>query len=232
MSQVGQKQDEAAMLYRGFAASIAVLILLGADVVFADPVPGISATATSELVSGTLDRAAVHTVDGSGLTGVIHATSGEGRFWESVGIGAGFGADRAPAITFDLHDIFFLESMRIWNFAEANSAVRRAQILASLDLVDFNSLGVQTFATAVNPAQDVNLNGVLARYVRLEVLENGGGTVFPFLLGNPGTSGFAGLGEVQFLGTAVPEPSSLILIGLGIAALLMRSRWSCGQRVT
>jgi hypothetical protein len=198
-----------------------LLLLLPISPASAELVPGATATATSELVSGAFDRAAVHTVDSSGLSGDVHATAGEGRFWESIGIGTSFGVDRAPAITFDLQEAFFLDAMRIWNFAEGPSAVRRAEIQVSLDLTDFSSLGVHTFATTVNPAQDINLNAVLARYVRLDVVENGGGTVFPFLTGIPGTSGFAGLGEVQFFGTVVPEPSTLMLIAIAGAVFLI-----------
>jgi hypothetical protein len=211
------------------------VLLLLVNTASADLHSGVTATATSELVGGALDRAAVHTVDSSGLSGDMHAAAGEGRFWESVGIGAGFGVDRAPAITFDLQDASYLDTMRLWNFAEAASAVRRADILVSLDLVNFNSLGVQTFSTAVNPSQDVHLHGVIARYVRLDVLENGSGTVFPFLTGNPPTSGFAGLGEVQFFATVVPEPSALFLMTIAGALLLVASRLSrsvCTSRAT
>ncbi len=69
------------------------------------------------------------------------------------------------------------------------------------------------------------MNAVLARYVRLDVVENGAGTAFPFLTGIPGTSGFAGLGEVQFFGTVVPEPSTLMLIAIAGGVLLTRFRW-------
>jgi hypothetical protein len=183
------------MLGLRWIAMQVILMLLVVNTAWADLHSGVTATATSELVSGALDRAAVHTVDSSGLSGALHAASGEGRFWESVGIGAGFGVDRAPAITFDLQEACFVDTMRLWNFAEAASAVRRADVLVSLD-----------------------------------VLENGSGTVFPFLTGNPPTSGFAGLGEVQFFATVVPEPSSLLLITIGGAVLFMGSRWFCGQR--
>jgi hypothetical protein len=214
----------AGLLDRHTIALAFLLLFLLVSTADADLVTGVTATATSELVSGPLDRAAVHTVDSSGLLGVLHATFGEGRFWESVGIGTNFGVDRAPAITFDLQQAFFLDTMRLWNFAEAPSAVRRAEIHVSLDLVDFSSLGVLTFATDVNPAQDVVLNAALARYVRLDVLENGAGTVFPFLTGIPGNSGFAGLGEVQFFGTVVPEPPTFLFTVFGGAALFVGFR--------
>src|SRR5438105_229387 len=101
--------------------SIPLLTLLGTGSAKADSViTGVTATATSELTGGPFDRRAIHTVDGSGLSGVTHIDGGEGFFWESVGITEGFGVDRAPAITFNLHGLYDLSSMQVWNFAEAS----------------------------------------------------------------------------------------------------------------
>ena len=89
-------------------------------------------------------------------------------------------------------------------------ATYRTGIQASLNGTDYTSLGVVTLAAQVNPPQIILLGLVPARFIRFDILENSGGLTYPTTINPvPTDSGFVGLAEVQFFGTAVPEPTSL-----------------------
>lgn len=68
----------------------------------------------------------------------------------------------------------------------------------SMGPTDGNELGPDT----------IDLGGITARFIAFDV-----NSTFP-----GGTAGQAGIGEVQFFGTLIPEPSTLLLIGLSGAA--------------
>ena len=194
-----------------------IVSLAPASLASAQLITGVTATATSELFEGPFDRRAIHAADGSGLdmAGVNHGI-GEGTVWETDNIPP----DTDPAITFDLGGLHLLGMMRVWNFPETQPAVRRADIQISLDGSMFTSIGERTFALPTNPAQDFSLGNVPARFVRFDVLENGGGTMFP------GGQAFVGLAEVRFFGPLIPEPSSVLLMASGILAVA-----ACGRRL-
>ena len=190
-----------------------VITFVAATSASAANIPGVTATATSELFGNGFDRRAVHAADGSGLSGDTHIFAGEGFFWLSGGVGFQGGInDNDPAITFDLHGEYLLDSMKIWNYSEFGRATSRAQVQVSLNGVAFNSNGEVTPLAQVNPAQSFPLNQAQARYVRFDILQNSRGLTYPTTVNPlPIDSGFVGLAEVQFFGTAVPEPGSLML---------------------
>jgi hypothetical protein len=210
-----------------------ILMLVAAVVVFAPAstapaqlITGVTATATSELVGGPFNRPAIAAANGAGLSmDELTHTTAEGSTWESSGINdvPGFAVDRDPAITFDLGGLYLVDTMRVWNFPEGQPAVRRADVQVSLDGSLFTSIGERTFAIPMNPFQDFSLAPVPARFVRLDILENGNGTMYPFPTGSPQV-GFVGLAEVRFFGPPVPEPASALLLSVGLVGLAASRR--------
>lgn len=152
-------------------------------------VTGVDASATSEL--GQIGRFASRAVNG------IHPDSSP---WESVGVGQGFGEDRAPAITFDLGAARPLESTEIWNGSEwPVVSVKRMAVEVSNDGVTFSSIGEFTLTTPPPASDTLSLGGAIGRYVRFRILENGAGQLFPVSVhGTPLGGGFAKLDEVEF----------------------------------
>jgi hypothetical protein len=203
-----------------FSIVNALVIVTPVSTASAQLITGVTATATSELVQGPFNRPAMAAANGAGLdmAGVSHGT-GEGTAWESDGIGEQFTDpdDRDPAITFDLGGLYLVDTMRVWNFSETQPAVRRADVQISLDGSLFTSIGERTFALAMNPFQDFAVGPVATRFVRLDILENGNGTMYPFPP-PPGAPqvGFVGLAEVRFFGPLIPEPASILLLACGL----------------
>ncbi len=205
-----------------------------------DPISGVTATASSEL-GGGFSRPAANTVDGVGRGTIIpDGLPGEGNgMWLSEGIGFAGGNDTDPEITFDLGSATDIGQMVVYNYNETlpgrpellGRGVDEAEILVSLDGMNFDSLGMFSFAIApgdgTNPGQVVDLD-VTAQYVRLDVISNHNGTVFPDPTGFS-DAGFVGLNEVVFFeptgaGTVIPEPATLTLLGLSLVGLSVRRR--------
>jgi hypothetical protein len=140
-------------------------------------------------------------------------------------------------IVFDLGDTYNVEGIHVWNYwdvgANPNQGVDDVNVLFATTLSD-------TFGSAASVANDfsgsVSLNfaeqtatafqgaGELvslgstksARYVLFDIQTNHGyGTL---------ESSRVGIGEVRFTGTAVPEPATTALLGLGGLALILRRR--------
>lgn len=155
---------------------------------------GIVATATSELASH--NRLASHAVDG------IYCDS---SFWESIGVGFGFVPDREdrdPAITFDFGQSVQLDRFVIWNGHENEAAIKRMVVEVSPDGVTFTSRGeVELSLPGGCPPipQTVPLDGVTARFVRFDILENYAGVIFP-VVGNPSGWSLVAIDEVEFFG--------------------------------
>ena len=145
-------------------------------------VPGVLATATSEIGF----RPAVNTVNGS-----------IGAEWESVGVSQ-FGEDRKPAITFDLGTVRRLETTVVWNGSEQPASIKRMFIEVSNDGVSFSSLGEFTLTTLPPASETLSLGGVVGRYVRFTIRENGAGQLFPAITATVLGGGFAELDEVEF----------------------------------
>lgn len=168
------------------AAALTVEVLTAPEKII-----GIVATATSELTSH--NRLAAHSVDG------IYCDS---NFWETSGIGFSGVDDRDPAITFDMGSVRSLNHFIIWNSHEFDPAIKRMIVETSVDGLSFTALGERHLepGNGCPPIpQTVSLEGVRARYVRLDFLENWNGVVFP-VTGNPTGWPFIAIDEIEFFG--------------------------------
>jgi hypothetical protein len=185
---------------------------------------------SSELTKNSFDRVAAHTLDGgagyvAGGTNT-HAVGPEGVHWLSQGTFEG-ATDPLPAvITFDLEGNYDLSSLTVWNYNEAGASTSRGAnnveiLVASTVGGTFTSLGNFTFEEAPGDAttvfgEDHALTAAAAdntRLIRFNITSNHGDS-----------NNFAGLSEVRFDGTAVPEPTTTALLGLGGLALILRRR--------
>lgn len=155
-------------------------------------------------------------IDGSGLSGAVTDTnfgtiSHGGTFedhWVSVS-----DPSPDPVIVFSLGDLYALTDVIAWRydpFGAVNNTARTVDVDVSTDGTNFSDAAIIEIGNSVDVGQQVSLGGSFnATHVRFTITENHGDTRI-------------GLGEVRFLGTLVPEPSSLALLGLG--GLLMARR--------
>ncbi len=175
---------------------------------------GVTASASSAL-SG---QEAEHVVDGSGLNGLAHAAQpATGTMWLSNGTFFGLPPDLDPEITFDLGQVQRLETMRVWNYNNSDTAsccldrgLAQADIWVAGDDGQFELwIDDQVFQKATGSvtdfSQQIDLRGVDARYVKLDVDTSNGVANY----GDP--LKFVGLSEVQFLGKPIPGKTELTL---------------------
>ena len=163
-----------------------------------------------------------NTIDGSGLSG--GGTSGdilsETHSRDSTGSGNAWLENSATptVMTFDLGGTFTVESVHLWNYVHSNGSqwgVATVDISFSTDggsnygnLID--DLGVFTQPGDPIAAQTIGFSAVSGvTHIKLD--------------GITGHSSLTGISEIRF-GEAIPEPSSLALLGLGGLALLRRRR--------
>ena len=179
-----------------------------------------------------IDRAAVHTVDGSGLSGIgeagdTHVSAADpGYMWTSDGVYET--TDYDPYITYDLGGVVNVETMRIWNYNEAGFSEfgpKDVEVFAGPTLASMTSRGLfdllQATELGTYTGEDIDVSFVGVRYVMFDILSNFDGAVFDGTGQIPGADGrsLTGLSEVRFVVTAVPEPGTLALLGLGGLAL-------------
>ena len=164
-------------------------------------------------------------VNGEGLTGSEHALANLvnriSNSWLTKP------DDTDWRIIFDLGAVYDLSLLHIWNFNYSGATGSGAQdvgILTSVDLAGWSAPWDVVFEEAPGSAGyegfTIDASGLApARYIQFDIASNFG-TQF---LGQNGYN-LVGLSEVQFYGTPVPEPSSLLLLGAGLAGVALAGR--------
>ena len=120
------------------------------------------------------------------------------------------------AVVFDLGNIFLIDRAAVWNFGTGSGipsfAIRDITLEGSLNNVSFFNLGAYTL-TNPNGAPDtlaqlLSFSTTTMRYIRMNVINTYGSN--------------AALGEIAFSQQVVPEPSSLLLVGISLAGLSLK----------
>lgn len=163
-------------------------------------------------------RLAVDTINGTGFNGAtgIHDNSPT-NMWLTNGTATG-------QITYDLGDVYDLDSLNVWNYNEVPGVALFSQrsardvtiSVASSEGGPFASLGNFVFEMA--PGIDSNFGQFIdlsafslagnVRLVRFDITSNYDG------------DNYVGLSEVRFSGTLVPEPKNLALTAVALLGLI------------
>jgi autotransporter-associated beta strand protein len=176
-----------------------------------------------------LDRAVVHTVDGSGLTagpsGILGAadstvdTSATPNMWTTTGNQGP--TDLNPSVTYDLGGFCNLQTVRIWNYNEGGfSPIGASDILlsTSADGTNFTQFGLIHLAlpgrTNGLPAEDFAVSVANVRYVQFQILTNWDGAIFWDTITGADSAGsdgraLTGLSEVRFVGALLTTPDPI-----------------------
>jgi len=167
-----------------------------------------------------VDRLAVNTVDGGGLSGAGTAVDTHDAIADNMWLteGEALGTDTDPSITFNLGTLYDVDTLRIWNFNEATFTHHGADEIvvsagASLgSLTQTQTINVlEGGGSATEAAQDFAVTFTGVQYIKFTINSNHDGDDF---VNNDFTSGisteqFAGLSEVRFDGTLGAPPAGL-----------------------
>ena len=112
-----------------------------------------------------------------------------------------------PALDFDLGGLFDVTSLVGWNYSVAGNAAKDITAEFFRDGSPVGSPVSLTIPVGTGSAHELFLGDIFrAVTVRLTITDN-------FLEGDPGGDR-GGLAEVRFIGTFIPEPATLGLLGL------------------
>jgi hypothetical protein len=117
-------------------------------------------------------------------------------------------------LVFDLGGIYKLNAVGLWNYnysPRLDRGVQQFSIDYSLDSLTYSNVvasSVLTQGTGSPLTADIfNLGGIEAGFIRLNITSNYGSALY------------VGLSEVLFDSQSVPEPTTLLLLVLGLAGL-------------
>ena len=215
--------------YRNFTVVCASILLLAFCAVpaWAVTITPAGAVGSSEYSFAGSTQAAVRTIDSSGLTAGLHDTDWT-KMWMS-------NQEASPTIQYNLGGLYKLDGMHLWNYNQVTGDILTNRGFKSADIW-VSATGAGTPAT--NPAawtriadnmefaratgredyagQDYSLASEnFVQHVLFNDVVNFGGLY----------SDYTGLSEIRFSGTEIPEPVSLVVLGvLGPAVLFMKRR--------
>lgn len=223
--------------YHAFLAFVACATVACGTEAKAALITGETATATSTAVP---TRAAIKAVNDSGIIvsgGGSLSVNGElthdnvaSNMW-MAGIPSNSGAALGHSITIDLSGgnnalpHYNLDGMRIWNYNEISGGNDTGVRVYDLETSPNGSSWTlqQNDQTLAQPTANVPTVGVYTpinwtdvRFVRITIVDT-----------YRGNDDAAGLSEVMFSGTAVPEPGSLVMFGIGALGFVAIRRHSC-----
>lgn len=176
----------------------------------------------SSTISG-LNRDPVRMIDGSGLsdaslvetdepvpeTWPSHGTQSSGNMWTSD-------YEVQAQVTYDLGQSYPITDIHLWNSnsADNDTGIKEVDISFSLDGTNFGNTETITFNQGPNASDYTGETYALSttqdsQYVRFNINTNYGDEL-------------SEISETRFV--AIPEPGSLLLLGLGSLAILYRRR--------
>lgn len=199
-------------------------------------------------------RQLINMIDGSGIlaAGDLHTSVLANNMWLSSGVDPTADVDRfagvaaGPWAEFDLGSDVELADMHIWNYGEASWPSWGAMSLKDVEILytavggGAGGWGSDTFADWASLGGPRTLNGEMSGsccgfvedFAATDIIDFGGATArYVVILATNdslnwnylnGSNIDAGLSEVRFY--PVPEPSAVVLIGLG-GLLMLRRRW-------
>ena len=183
---------------------------------------------SSTTVGGT--RTIAEAINNSDLSGTgISVTethlinSDSAGYWLSASTAVGSGTE---TISFDLGGTYDVDTIHQWVYTRSGATKRGLQ---TFDIAFSTNNGV-SYSTAVTAAS-LSMGAftepavtALPAQTRTFTEQTGVTNIQFSNLQNFGDTSYFGLSEIKFEGTAVPEPSSVALLGLGGLGLLIRRR--------
>jgi subtilisin len=158
LADVGDYSVVVSNAYGSLTSQVATLMIITNSAT--SLVTGVVASATSEYIAAA---------------GAVNGIYYDSFPWLSVGVYDGSGVDLNPVITFDLRSARPLESVEIWNGHQTNRMVKQMFIEISADGTIYSSLGQFTLTSNSPASESIALCGVICRYVRFAVFQNGAG---------------------------------------------------------
>ncbi len=207
------------------AAAVSAATLSSAQagvVVSAQSAEILSGSPGTGAISSTHDQYGLLTDYESGVTDFdTYIASNPLHVWDFSVVDAGttyyyewfsnFGSTTA-SVSYDLGEVYDLHGLALWN--EDGNGIGKLNILGSIDGITWTALGSGLSPTNHAQGQDYGADvfswsTITARYVKLEASQC------------PSSATWVGcsIGEVAFNATAVPEPSSIAMAGLGLAVV-------------
>jgi len=206
-------------------------LLITANISLGGLISGVTIGSASSEDTSWANEVAVNTINGSGFDAVtgVHDTD-VNNMWQATG------SDATPVLVWDLGGQYTLESMKVWNFNRwtgewfiRHYGARNVDIYVSSDSDLASATWTPILNTNLTIAPEYPLSTPYNTPDALTINQNA--RLVKMVINNThmvdcgwwynGAS--AGLSEVQFFGTPVPEPMSLMLL-LGGLGLIRRKR--------